>query len=233
MVRLNNSDGEAAPLKPTKSALFLTLLLSSLILGSCLGGTEGNGLSPELQTEAAQIVFQWFTETAAAAPPTASPTEAPPTPTLTPEIPTATPPLEGTPPTATPTSSSGGGGSSAPCLRASFEMELIPDGSQYYVNTYFTKGWRLKNSGTCNWTPGFNAVWVAGDIMGADSVVPFLTFDVPPGRYANVYVLMQAPSPAGHYQGYWMLRSADGIVFGVGVNGKEWFWVDIVTKESE
>jgi hypothetical protein len=218
----------AETMKPTNNSLFLTLLLFSLILSACAGAQDG---LPALQTEAAQIVFQWFTETAAAAPPTATSTEALPTPTLTPEIPTTTPPSEDTPPT--PTNASGGGASTAPCLRASYEMELIPDGSQFFVNTYFTKGWRLKNTGTCNWTPAFNAVWVHGDLMGADSVVPFTTYNVPPGGYANIYILMQAPSPAGHYTSYWMLRSADGIVFGVGRDAKEWFWVDIVTKPGE
>ena len=222
---------EAATLKLAKNALFLTLLLSSLVLGACVGGTDVNGRSAEVKTEAAQIAFQWFTETAAAAPPTATPTEVPPTPALTPEIPTATATVEGTPPTAIPTKQSSDGASAVPCLRASFEMEVIPDGSQFFVNTPFRKGWRLKNAGSCTWTAGFNAIWVQGDLMGADSVVPFTTFDVPPGRYTNVYIDMIAPSPAGHYKGYWMLRSADGIVFGVGRDGKEWFWVDIVSKE--
>jgi len=224
---------EAAPLIPTKNALFLALLLSSLILGACVGGGDGNGSPPEVQTEAAQIVIQIFAETAAAAPPTATPTNAPPAITQTPDVPTAAPPLASTPPTASPTKTLGGGGSGTPCLRASFEMETFPDGSQFDVNTYFMKGWRLKNTGTCIWTPEFNAVWVQGDIMDAESVVPFTTFDIPPGGYASIYVLMKAPSPAGHYKGYWMLRSADGIAFGVGGNGKEWFWVDIISKENE
>ena len=116
------------------------------------------------------------------------------------------------------------------CLRANFEIETIPDGTQFFVGKAFTKTWRLKNVGSCTWTPAFSAVWIQGDLMDADAVVSFTDFttvDIPPGGYVMVSIDMEAPSPAGHYKGYWMLRSADGITFGLGANGKEWFWVDI------
>lgn len=217
-------------MKLTKNALFVTLVLSSLLLGACGGSADNNGNSAEVLTEAAQIAFQALTETAAAAPPTATSTDIPPTPTNTPELPTATPTPQGTLPTATPTqqsASNGGGESNKPCLRANFEIETIPDGTKFYVNAPFTKTWRLKNTGSCTWTPGFAVIWVQGDIMSADSVVPFTTVDIPPGGYAEISVNMKAPSPDGHYRGYWMLRSADGIIFGVGNTAREWFWVAI------
>ncbi len=218
-------------MKLTKKTLFVVLVLSSVLLGACAGSADSNGNSAAVLTEAAQIAFQALTETAAAAPPTATPTEVPPTPTNTPELPTATPTPEGTLATATQQSASTGGSSpNKPCLRANFELETIPDGTKFFVNTPFTKTWRLKNTGTCTWTPGFAVMWVQGDLMSADSVVPFTTVDIPPGGYANISVNMKAPSPAGHYKGYWMLRSADGIIFGVGSTAREWFWVDIVSQ---
>lgn len=220
-----------------KTNIFLfTVVLASFVLGAC-GSTEA-GTSSAVLTEAAIIYSESLTQTAAVAPPTATATVASPTPTNT-TAPTFTPTVTGTPPTATPaaataTPSTGGatGGTSgnAPCLRASFEIETIDDGTEFYVGTLFTKTWRLKNTGTCTWTAGFNAVWVQGELFGADSVTPFTDKDIPPGGYALISINMKAPGPAGHYKGYWMLRSNDGVFFGVGTGGKEWFWVDIQTK---
>ncbi len=216
-------------MKISKQTLLLTLITAGLLLSAC-GGSDG-GNSDAVLTEAAQIAFQALTETAGAASPTPSATLIPPTATSTPALPTATPTPEGTLPTTTPVptqgQSSGGGTSNAPCLRASFEIETIPDGTQFPAGTTFTKSWRLKNTGSCTWTASFSAIWIQGDLMDADSVVPFTTKDIPPGSYALIEVNMKAPNNAGHYKGYWMLRSNDGITFGVGTNGKEWFWVDI------
>lgn len=210
-----------------KKAIFIALLLGSLALSAC-APTDTSENSSAVFTEAAQIAFKALTETAAAAPPTSTATEVAPTATPTPS---STPTAEGTLPTSTPSATRGasGGNVNAPCLRASFELETIPDGTEFYAGETFTKTWRLKNTGTCTWTAAFNAIWVQGDLMEADSVVPFTTKDIFPGEYAMISVNMKVPA-AGHYKGYWMLRSADGIVFGVGTNGKEWFWVDIVSK---
>lgn len=211
-----------------KKALWVTLLFSSLALSACAGNSTEN--SDAVKTEAAQIAQQALTETAAAAPPTATATATVPLATPTPELPTLTPTPQGTLPTSTATQqTSGGAGSNAPCLRASFEIETVPDGTEFFAGESFTKTWRLKNTGSCTWTAAFSAIWVQGDLMEADSVVPFTTKDIFPGEYALISVNMKAPGE-GHYKGYWMLRSADGIVFGVGTNGKEWFWVDIVSK---
>jgi len=218
-------------LKLTKKALLLTILLGSLTSSACAAANTGEN-SSAVFTQAAQIAFQALTETAAAAPPTSTPTQAPPTATATPTLPSATPTPQGTLTTSQPSATqkpSGETGSNAPCLRASFEIETIPDGTEFFAGETFTKTWRLKNTGSCTWTAAFSAIWVQGDLMEADSVVPFTTKDIFPGQYALISVNMKAP-PAGHYKGYWMLRSADGIVFGVGTNGKEWFWVDIQSK---
>lgn len=218
-------------MKRTKLALAMALAAGALFLSACGGGTSGN--SDAVLTEAAQIAFQALTETAAAAPPTATPSPIPPTATPTPAMPTFTPTVTGTLPTATPTTqqqqqqqqpSTG----NTPCLRANLEIETIPDGTEMDEGRAFTKSWRLKNTGSCTWTAAFSIIWVQGDLMKADSVNPLTTKDIPPGDYAMAEVRMEVPSPGGKsYRGYWMLRSADGVVFGIGNNGKEWFWVDI------
>ena len=63
--------------------------------------------------------------------------------------------------------------------------------------------------------------------MEAASTVAFTEVEILPGQYAMIEVDMQAPSDPGTYKGYWMLRAADGTFFGLGANGKEWFWVSI------
>lgn len=197
-----------------------------LLLGACGGSSSGN--SDVILTQAAEIAYQALTETAAAAPPTATPTEVPPTPTETPQ------------PTATqqPTQTSQGQQQqqppqtgSVPCFRASLEWESHADGTEVNAGHAFTKIWRLKNSGSCTWKPAFYATWIQGDLLGAESVVYFTTTNIQPNGYANIEVSMRAPTTAGHYRGYWMLHGDAG-VFGVGNAGKEWFWVDIVVTPA-
>jgi len=215
-------------LNAKKHLLIVTLALLALTISAC-GGAE-SGASSAVLTEAAIIYAQSLTQTAEAAPPTATATPALPTATNTPLPPTATPTVTGTPPTATPSATqqqSQGSGGNTPCLRASFEIETVPDGTQYTVGRGFTKAWRLKNSGSCPWTPNFVAVWVSGELFGADSVTQFTAVNINPGEYVWVEIEMIAPKPAGHYKGYWMLRSDQGVFFGVGITGDEWFWVDI------
>ncbi|HKY79239.1 MAG TPA: NBR1-Ig-like domain-containing protein [Anaerolineales bacterium] len=213
--------------------LLVSAALLALILGAC-GGAD-SGASSAVLTEAANIYSQSLTETAGAASPTpeASATEKPDKPTKTPE-PTETPTVSGTPPTATlsPTVQPITGGTASTgtgCLRASFEYETYPDGTQITVEKLFTKLWRLKNIGTCPWTASFSAVWVQGQLFSADSVTLFTDVTIYPGEYAMVEVDMVAPKPPGRYKGYWMLRSDQGNLFGTGVRGTEWFWIDIET----
>lgn len=213
-------------LKKTKVILF-GLVLASVLLGACAGG--GGEASSAVFTEAALIAADSLTQTASAASPTPTATPVIPTATPTEQLPTATVTEEGQGGASQPTATQQSNNTSAPCLRANLEYETINDGTEIAVGKGFTKTWRLKNTGSCTWSAAFTLVWVQGDLMGADSVIQLTAVDVPPNSYANVDVAMIAPSPPGSYKSYWMLRSADGIVFGIGINGKEWFWVDIKT----
>ena len=86
-----------------------------------------------------------------------APTQYAPTPfivTATPVPPTSTPvrPANTPPPTAV-----------SYCDWVSFIKDVtIPDGTQVLPGETFTKMWRLKNSGTCTWTPDYALVWVSG-----------------------------------------------------------------------
>lgn len=210
-------------------------LLFALAFTACGGGEDA--AADAILTEAAQIAIDGLTQTALARPsntptplPTATPTEVPTsTPTNTPEGGIASP----TPTTASIDTGATGGLSDAPCLRASFETETVPDGSKFYVNEFFTKSWRLKNSGSCTWNENFNVVWVEGELMNANSANAFTTVPIAPGEYVEVEVTMQGPPQPGIYKGYWMLRSNTGEYFGVGINGNEWFWVEIETIPTD
>lgn len=213
-----------------KKRIYTLLLVLSIavLVGACGGGDSGVN-SEAVLTEAARIALEGLTQTAEAAPPTATPTE-PPTPSDTP-TPTNTPtPVVESNDSAQPTATKNQPPSSSTnpaCYRANFEIETIPDGTQFYPDHIFTKTWRLKNIGSCTWSTNFSIIYVSGDLMNADSVVPLTDVAIAPGEYVTAEVEMQAPSKPGVYKGYWMLRSDDGVIFGTDANGKGTVWVEI------
>jgi hypothetical protein len=102
-----------------------------------------------------------------------------------------------------------------------------PDNSEVALGANFVKTWRLKNNGTCTWNSGYALVFVRGDSMGGAASLQFTTGTVAPGQSIDVSVNLIAPTSAGTYQGYWMLRNASGVLFGVGADAKSEFWVKI------
>ncbi len=136
-----------------------------------------------------------------------------------PLLPTATPP-----PTPTPRPT--------PCDWAQFVKDVtVSDGTVFNPGSKFTKTWRLKNIGTCTWTNGYNLVFASGDQLGAPNVVA-LASTVRPGETIDVSVNLTAPTKEGKYRGYWQLRNADGVLFGLGDDTKGRFYVDISVKET-
>jgi hypothetical protein len=105
----------------------------------------------------------------------------------------------------------------------------VGDGSEFPPNTVFTKTWRLKNIGTCTWTPDYDLVFVSGSQMGGNSVVP-LNANVRPGESIDVSVTLVSPEREDSYTGNWALRNANGLIFGVGANQNQTFWVRINVK---
>ncbi len=139
------------------------------------------------------------------------------TPAPTPLPPTPVPP---TPIPPTPTAS-------IPCDWMSFVADVtVPDGTTYAPVTTFVKTWRLKNIGTCTWTPSYSLVFVSGDQMGGPSSIS-LPGNVPPGYTVDVSVALTAPTAGGSYTGYWMLRNAMGSRFGSGPAASGIFLVNI------
>lgn len=113
------------------------------------------------------------------------------------------------------------------CDHAQFIADVtIPDGTNLAAGTSFTKTWRLKNIGSCTWTTAYALVFVSGNPLGAPAAVNLPT-NVAPGATVDVSVNMTAPTSAGHYIGYWKLRNASGILFGIGATATQSFWVEI------
>jgi hypothetical protein len=148
--------------------------------------------------------------------PESSPTPLPPTAT---SMPTAT----SLPPTPTPTPQ--------PCDWASFVSDVrISDGESIKSGTTFTKIWRLKNIGSCSWNREYSLVFVSGSQMDAPNRV-WLDTQVRPGEIVDVSVQMKAPFRAGEYIGYWQMRNANGVNFGIGENASKAFWVKVEVSE--
>ncbi len=101
-----------------------------------------------------------------------------------------------------------------------------PDGSLVTRNNTFVKIWRIKNIGTCSWTPSYALVFTEGDHMGGPSAVA-LSGNVDPGETIEIGVTLTAPNKGGNYRGYWKLRNAAGVLFGFGAQADAAFWVDV------
>src|ERR1700752_5090304 len=106
----------------------------------------------------------------------------------------------------------------------------IPDGTKFLAGETFTKTWRLKNRGTCTWTPDYMLVFTSGDSMGSTTAVR-LPGNVYPGQTVDVSVTLTAPAKRGEYVGYWMLRNPSGALFGYGDRANRAFYVEIRTED--
>jgi heat shock protein HslJ len=83
-------------------------------------------------------------------------------------------------------------------------------------NRRFIKGWRIQNTGTCLWDPGYSIVYAGGNhaaahMNGATIVIHGRTL---PSETYDVEVKLITPSESGLYQGYWRMRNAQGTYFG-------------------
>ena len=113
------------------------------------------------------------------------------------------------------------------CDAAQFLGDVTyPDGSAVAHNSTFVKIWRIKNTGTCTWTPSYSFVFTGGDAMSGPSAVS-LAGNVNPGEYIEIPVTFTAPNKNGNYRGYWKLRNTNGALFGVGTQADTAVWVDI------
>lgn len=131
--------------------------------------------------------------------------------------------------TAVPTETTATQGSGSDCNLAGFVSETIPDGSQFYPGTAFTKTWTLKNEGTCTWTTDYSVVFVSGSAMSAPTSQPISNTAVAPGESVTISMSFNAPNTAGAYRAEFKLRTAEGVIFAFR-NEDATFWVEIQVR---
>ncbi len=208
--------------------LFSAVFAITFLISAC--SAFGSGGQSAAGTAAAQTVAAVETGTAIAqlesdATKLAQTETAQAMPTNTP-MPTPTPT-----PTNTPNPTEEGGGNV--CNFAGFVEDVtIADRTVLEPNATFTKVWRLKNLGECEWTTNYKVVFVSGYQMDAPTESP-LPENVAPGQEVDISLNMVAPGSPGAYTGYWEIKSDNGETFGVGQDGKVPFWVRIRVTEDE
>lgn len=90
----------------------------------------------------------------------------------------------------------------------------------------FRKTWRIQNAGDCPWTAAYKLVFVRGDRMAGPESVP-LPGLVAPGQSADVSVDLIAPAALGQHEGFWQLKTPNGVTFGIGPTASGNLWVKI------
>lgn len=117
-----------------------------------------------------------------------------------------------------------------PCDKAEFIADInVPPGTVMAPSTEFIKTWRLKNVGSCTWTTSYRVQFLAGEQMNAPSSVR-LPVNVAPGQTFDISLYMTAPATIGTHRGYWILYNDTGKEFGIGLQGNQPWFVDIVVS---
>jgi hypothetical protein len=184
-----------------------------------LAAVKATATTGAMQTQIAQL------QTQVASQPTAGPTPAATQPAATALPPTATvnPTATNIPATPTP---------SVPCNEAGFVGDVsIPDGSILSPGMYFSKTWRLRNTGSCTWDSDYSLVFINGDRMGGPREQE-LPGNVAPGQVIDVTVNLTAPARDGFFRGFWRLRDSSGTLFGLGRTSGS-FYVDIQVQSPQ
>lgn len=111
------------------------------------------------------------------------------------------------------------------------EEDMIP--AKTVGGSTVFRAWRLQNTGTCTWGPGYELAFYGGRSMGSGGVTFENTWPSEPGRrnividgnrlvvpqgkpnqVAVVEVMLQAPVTPGIHQSYWRMRNPQGVYFG-------------------
>ena len=196
---------------PFRLSLWMTPLALLAAMLACNLPGEAIRADP-FATDSAHTVEAFLTQVAAG---TLYPPGTPPV--------AATTPTQSFPPTETPAPPTSAPG----CIdRASFVADVtVPDDANFAPGTSFTKTWRLKNTGTCTWTPAYSLVFAEGNLMGGPPSQP-LPGVVAPNEDVDLSVALTAPTTNGVHRGNWKLRNPSDVVFGIGKDAP--FFVQII-----
>lgn len=214
--------------------LLLAVTLSACNLGATPAPTQDIvAIQSTAMAQVISTVSAQQTQTAAAIPPTAIPTDTLlPTFTLQPTFAPAggsTPfvfdtPLPGLTPLAiasptlgaisTVTTKNG-------CNDGTYIGETAPyDNTEFGIGEIIKKGWTILNSGTCEWDEGYAFAFMP-DSSSPEVSGPTITLPknkpsdyTKPGHTQSFIVTFKAPKVAGTYKVYWKLRDDSGNYFG-------------------
>jgi len=108
-------------------------------------------------------------------------------------------------------------------LGAVFEADVtIPDNTLIDAGQSFVKTWSIRNTGTCDWGPGYLFTFIDGNQMGGPQ-----SMSVPEtaaGEATEVSVELVAPTEGGTYRGNWQICVNRTECFG------DKFYVQIVSR---
>ena len=90
--------------------------------------------------------------------------------------------------------------------------DALADGTRLPPGQVFAQSWRLRNTGSVAWGPGYTLVCVGGVRLGAAAAVPIPA--CPVGESVAIAVSFVAPQEPGDYLSIWQLATADSQPFG-------------------
>jgi hypothetical protein len=213
--------------KITSTLAALTVILTILLSACGSAATPNPTTDPGVfYTQAAATIALGLTQTVEAMPSATLLPTATPEPSATLVEPTATiNPADTLAPTPQPTApapvSTSTGATLVPVNPATasgcFNATFVSDVTIQYAPTFspgqrFTKTWRVKNTGTCDWPRGVKIVFASGDRFGADTTN--LNQKVLVGSTADISIDMKAPNLAGVVTSNWQLATDIGKPFG-------------------
>ena len=206
---------------PKQTTLLTTVIVILAISLSACGPSATPAPTADVNaiyTQAAATIVAGITQTAAA-----MPSSTPVPPTSTPE-PSATP-TESSLATAAPTPVPANLVSASPtavpvdpatafgCYNATFLAHVtLPYAPPFNPGDRFTKTWRIKNTGSCDWPRGFLIMFISGDRFGADTTT--INQKVVTGGVVEISLNMTAPYLTGVVSSNWQLATDIGKPFG-------------------
>jgi Tol biopolymer transport system component len=86
----------------------------------------------------------------------------------------------------------------------------IPPGTRFATPQTFSKVWRVKNNGTCAWTPTeYTVRFVEGEQMGGSTPI-IVPGAIQPGATVDLVIPQVAPEVPGRHFAHWQLFNGDG-----------------------
>ena len=102
------------------------------------------------------------------------------------------------------------------------EDETIPDGTVVKPGSSIDKQWEVKNSGTCNWGPGYTIRLIGGPAL--EAISPQDLFPARSGTSLILRLEFIAPEEPGKYRSAWQAYNPSELAFG------DSFYIDIVVE---